>query len=113
MLEPTGFCSTGLVKPNATWEKMKLIELVRDLDTLDERSTIYVSPPWSDASEAIVAYEPEAGGTPSEATRLNLEYFLEVFVARIFMEEWTANRDTRPTIQQMCTRLIEYAANDT
>jgi hypothetical protein len=91
---------------------MKLIELVRDLDTLDERSIIYASSPWSEASEAIVGYEPEAGRTPSDAAPLNLEYFLEVFVARTFIEDWTANCDTRPTIQQTCARLIDYATND-
>lgn len=58
---------------------MKLIELVRDLDALDERSTIYASQPWSDTSEAIAAYEREAVGMPAEAERLKLTYFLEVF----------------------------------
>ena len=91
---------------------MKLITVVRDLDTLNERSTIYASVPWSETSEAIVAYEPEAGGMPANAERLNLKYFLEVFVARDFIESWTANCDTQPTLQQKCTRLIEYAAND-
>ena len=84
---------------------MKLIELVRDLDTLDERSTIYASRPWSDTSEAIAAYELEAGGMPPEAERLNLKYFLEVFIGRNFIEDWTANCDTQPTLQQKCARL--------
>jgi hypothetical protein len=47
-----------------------------------------------------VAYEPEAGGGPANAERLNLKYFLEVFVARDFIESWTANCDTQPTLQQ-------------
>ena len=46
------------------------------------------------------------------AERLNLKYFLEVFIARDFIESWTANCDTQPTLQQKCARLIEYAAND-
>jgi hypothetical protein len=94
------------------WQRMKLIELVWDLNTLDKRSTTYASRPWSDTSEAIVAYEPDAGRMPSGAERLNLKYFLEVFIARNFIEDWTANCETRPTIQQMCAKLIEYAAND-
>jgi len=91
---------------------MKLIELVRNLDTLDRRNTIYASRPWSDTSEAIVAYEPEAGGMPLEAERLNLKYFLEVFIARNFIEDYTANCDTQPTLQQKCARLIAYAVSD-
>jgi hypothetical protein len=51
------------------------------------------SRPWSDTSEAIVAYEPNAGRMPSGAERLNLKYFLEVFIARNFIEDWTANCD--------------------
>jgi hypothetical protein len=94
-------------------QKMKLIELVRDLDALDERSTIYASQPWAETSEAIVAYEPEAGGMPAEAQPLGLKYFLEVFIARDFIKGWAANCDTQPTLQQKCARLIAYAVSDT
>jgi hypothetical protein len=91
---------------------MKFIELIRNLDALNEQSTIYASQPWSDASEAIAAYEPEAGGIPAEAERLGLKYFLEVFIARNLIKDWTANCDTPSTTQRTCARLIEYAAND-
>ena len=93
-------------------QKMKLIELIRDLDALDEQCTIYASQPWTETSEAIAAHEPEAGGTPNEAERLGLKYFLEVFIAREFIEGWMANYDTQPTLRQKCARLIEYATND-
>jgi hypothetical protein len=43
---------------------MKLIELIRDLESLDEEDTIYAAEPWNDDSEAIVAREPDAGGLP-------------------------------------------------
>ena len=66
----------------------------------------------TEASEAIVAYETEAGGLPTETEQLGLEYFLEVFIARGFIEDWTANREPQPTLQQKCARLIDYAAND-
>ena len=81
---------------------MKLIELVRDLAALDERSTMYASQPWSESSEAIAAYEPEEGGMPGEAEQANSKYFLEVFVARDFIEGWIANLDAQPTLQQKC-----------
>jgi hypothetical protein len=93
-------------------QEMKLIELVRDLNAVDERSAIYASQPWAETSEAIVAHEPEAGGMPAEAERLGLKYFLEVFIARDFIEDWAANCDTQPTLQQKSARLIEYAAID-
>jgi len=47
-----------------------------------------------------------------EAEWLNLKYFLEVFIARNFIEDWTANCDAQPTSQQKCARLIAYAFSD-
>jgi hypothetical protein len=91
---------------------MKLIEAIRDLNILDEEGTIYASQPWTEDSEAIVAHEPESGGLPDEAEQLGLIYFLEVFIARDFVESWMASLDAQPTLQQKCARLIQYAATD-
>ncbi len=91
---------------------MKLIEAIRDLDSLDEEGTIYASPPWAEKSEAIVAHQPETSGLPIEAERLGLTYFLEVFIARDFVESWMANLDAQPTLKEKCARLIQYAATD-
>ncbi len=91
---------------------MKLIELIRDLESLDEEDTIYAAEPWNDDSEAIVAREPDAGGLPPEAERKGLKYFLEVFVARDFAADWSSELGARPSVQQKCARLIEYAATD-
>jgi hypothetical protein len=49
---------------------------------------------------------------PPEAEWLNLKYFLEVFIARNFIEDWTANCDAQPTLQQKCARLIAYSVSD-
>jgi len=91
---------------------MKLLDAIRDLDPLDRESTIYAAKPWTESSEAIVAREPESGGTPNEAERFGLKYFIEVFVARDFLEGWLGNLDAPPTLQQKCARLIKYAATD-
>jgi hypothetical protein len=63
-------------------------------------------------SEAVVAHEPASGGLPAEAERLDLNYFLEVFIARDSVDDWMARLDTQPALQQKYARLIEYAAND-
>jgi hypothetical protein len=91
---------------------MKLIEAIRELESLDEGNTIYAEVPWTSNSEVITASEPEAGGLPLEAQKLGLRYFLEVFVAREFLEGWLSNLDAQPTLQQKCERLISYAMND-
>jgi len=91
---------------------MTLFEAIRDLDSLPEENTIYASEPWTADSQAIIAYEPDTGGLPVEAQELGLEYFLEVFIAREFLEGWIRSLDAEPTLQQKCERLIQYAIND-
>lgn len=91
---------------------MTLIESVRDLDALDSESTIYAAEPWTENSKVIVAPEPASGGLPPEAEKLGLKYFLEVFIARDFIEDWKANLDAEPTLQQKCARLVKYAITD-
>jgi hypothetical protein len=91
---------------------MTLIEVINNLETLDQESTIYASEPWTEDSTALIATEPEEGGIPSNAAKLGLKYFLEVFVARDFIEDWMASLDAKPTPQEKCSRLIQYAVKD-
>lgn len=91
---------------------MSLFEVIRDLDSFDEGATIYAREPWTKDSRAIVVPEPDTGGVPVEAAEANLEYFLEVSIAREFFEGWTANSDSEPSPLQKCERLITYAMTD-
>jgi hypothetical protein len=91
---------------------MRLVDAVQRLDLLDEEATIYAAAPWTGESEAIVAREPDGQLLPHEAIVRGLTYFLEVIVARDFLEDWSAGLDTGPTLQQKCERLIAYATND-
>lgn len=91
---------------------MTLIEIIRDLEALDGESTIYAAAPWIENSNAIVASEAQGGGLPTEAAQLGLKYFLEVFIAREFLEDWSTSLQAEPTLQEKCARLIQYAIND-
>lgn len=91
---------------------MKLIEAVEQLDALDQESTIYASEPWTSESNALVALEPSDGGLPPAAEAVGLKYFLEVFIAREFIEGWLASLGAEPTLREKCSRLIQYAVND-
>jgi hypothetical protein len=91
---------------------MKLLEVIRDLETLDEESTIYTAEPWTEDSEVVVLREPDSGGLPAEAERRDLKYFLEVLIARDFAADWASHLSTQPSLQQKCTRLIKYATTD-
>ena len=91
---------------------MTLLEAIRDLEALDDESTMYAAEPWTENSETIVAREPESGGLPGEAEKLHLAYFLEVFIARDLLEGWATNLGVEPTVREKCARLIQYAIND-
>ena len=91
---------------------MTLIDAIRVLYSLPEEETIYAKPPWVDGSLVIVAPEPPSGGVPTEAGQLGLTYFLEVGIARDFIDGWRSNLGAKPTLQQTCSRLIQYAVTD-
>ena len=89
---------------------MNLIDVVQQLATLDSEQTIYARLPWSPLSEAKVALE---GSEEEKKIRAEgLSYFLEIFVARDFTDDWRKKQMRAPTVDQSCSRLIEYATND-
>ena len=63
-------------------------------------------------SQAVIALEPDDGSLPADIQRLGLKYFLEVFLAREFLEGWVASLKSKPTPQEKCSRLIQYAVAD-
>jgi len=89
---------------------MTLIEAIGNLEKHDAEATIYATEPWRAESQAVVAFEPEEGGVPAEAE--NLSYFLEVFIAREFLEDWELTLESPSRLQERCARLIQYAIND-
>ncbi|PTB88924.1 hypothetical protein C9928_05210 [Pseudidiomarina aestuarii] len=91
---------------------MNLEQVVCSFHDLDENLTIYVKAPWSFSSDAIVEVEPVDGLVPPHAKHLGFEYFLEVFIARDFLEGWIGSLGIRPTNRELTERLIRYAAND-
>jgi len=65
--------------------------------------------PWTCDSEAIVAHEPEEGGLPPEAEAVGAVYFLEVFIARDFLEDWVSAECREVSDWEKCERLIQFA----
>jgi hypothetical protein len=91
---------------------MNLAEVFDRLHEFDHEGTIYAREPWCPTSEAIVATEPASGGLPESARRRALAYFLEVFVAREFLDDWVSSSSTPPTPEEQVQRLIHYAVYD-
>ncbi|OSM93880.1 MULTISPECIES: hypothetical protein [Lonsdalea] len=92
--------------------EMTLCEIINQINSFDHDETIYVKQPWRPDSEAIVAAEPMDGKIPDEAAKINAEYFLEIFLAKEFLEGWLSNLNNNPSWQEQCFRLIEYAETD-
>lgn len=91
---------------------IRLGDVIGGLFEFDSQDTIYASEPWTDQSKAIVVREPDAGGLPPEASSAGMKYFLEVNVAREFIEDWLASLDEKPTSLAVCRRVVDYAIND-
>jgi hypothetical protein len=90
----------------------RLGDVIDRLSEFDCEDTIYASEPWTEESEAMVTRDPDAGGLPIEVSDAGLKYFLEVSVARDFVEDWLASLDDQPTPPAVCQRVIGYAIND-
>ena len=91
---------------------MTLYDIIIQLDSFNDESTIYVKHPWTPESEAVVAMESDDGSAPTEAGKINAQYFLEIFLVREFLERWLSNSNDHPTELAKCLRLISYAEND-
>jgi len=79
---------------------------------LDENGTIYAAEPWEENSAAIIVHEPTSGSSPAAAAEVGLRYFLEVSVAREFLEDWVGSLDSEPTLRAKVERLTQYAIDD-
>jgi hypothetical protein len=86
---------------------MKLIQVIESVDDANEDETIYAVEPWSCDSEAAVALEPDDGGLPVAVANRGMRYFLEVSIAKEFLESLD-----QTTSQAKCERLIQYALTD-
>lgn len=105
--------SAGIRTLSGAWGKqMTLFEAVEGLDSLDDDSTIYAAEPWTGTSHAITLSEPNERVRAQQAAKLGLRYFLEVSIAREFLDGWATNFAQPPSPQEKCLRLIKYATND-
>ena len=89
---------------------MTLIEAVKQLAELDGGCTIYARSPWASSTEAKLAVE--GSDEEKKAKSEGLGYFLEVSIAREFLDDWRLTQKKPPTVEQSCARLVEYATND-
>jgi hypothetical protein len=88
-----------------------LADTVRQLNNLKASDTIYVAHPWGPSSIAVIVREPKDGSVPAEARQQVCRFFLDVVVARAFLIGWRSVLDREPTVEEICTRLIDLAGD--
>ena len=89
-----------------------MLEVVKNLEKADLEDTIYAVDPWTESSEAVLLREDPIGSIPAPARDFGMSYFIEVAIAKEFLEDWAASQPTTPTEKEKCARLIRYAKND-
>jgi len=89
-----------------------LIEIVRNLDTLDPAGMIFAATPWTEKSSAIVVADTGELTMRLTVEGVALEYVLAVFIAREFLDGWQEATGLDFTEEEKCAGLIEYAIND-
>jgi len=89
---------------------MTLREAIRDLTLLDPDGVICASEPFTEESRVEVAPMPESGRVSELES--GLKYFLEVSIAREFLDDWVVGSAKEPTLSEKCSRLIYYAIFD-
>ena len=86
---------------------MDLLNALANLDHFDSEATLYAAEPWSFSSPIMVVSNPPDAAEPIVQDGAAYAYFLEVFIAREFIEDFG-----NPDLQASCDRLISYAIND-
>ena len=89
---------------------MKLIDIIKQLESFDEEQTIFLdrSGELSSESSGVVVWMPEDDSTPGEAT--GMKCFLEVWHAKEVIEGKASQRGMKnPSDGEKVELLIDYA----
>lgn len=92
---------------------MILKEAIYQLKTLEPEHTIWIEKgkKWEANSSVVVLPEKDQGGPPDDLS--GFEYFLEVFIAKEFIEDYLKGQELNDrNIIESTNRIIRYAIND-
>ena len=91
---------------------MRLEDLVRNINTIDENLIIFQEEKLNIDSEIALFDSEEVGNSVVINTKAEYHYLLEVFIAREFINDWLETMSVQPTDKEIASRLFEYAIND-
>jgi hypothetical protein len=98
----------GRVRESGAPISTTLLDVIQSLDNYDEGDTIFAGRPWTLRSNAVVRGEDRL----KAAIRGEMDYFLEIAIAREFLQGWIRTQSEIPTAEQICARIIQYAERD-
>lgn len=98
------------MKGQATPQTTTLLDMARNLLALDSELTIYAVEPWTPASAAMLAEQEDDQGRSAAAAREGMRYFIEVFIAQDFLEQWI--KEQKPSVDEICKNLIHCALDE-
>ena len=90
---------------------MTLEYLVANIDEFDEELVIFQKDELSIDSD-IVLFEQDDDNTVRIKDGIKYIYFLELFLAKEFIEDWTNGLDLKPNTREIALRLLQYAIYD-
>ncbi|GAB3504498.1 hypothetical protein [Emticicia fontis] len=91
---------------------MKLIDLIKDIDSVDENFIIFQEDLDNRDSDIILSPIDENDGVIKEEAGRKYHYLIEVFLVKDFIEAWKANINNNPDFEEVTKRLHDYAIND-
>ena len=91
---------------------MKLVDLVNTINSVDEESIIFQEDRDFFDSNIILSFAEEGDGGIKQKEGRKYYYLIEVFLAKEFIDDWTASLDYKPAADEIAKRLYDYAIND-
>ncbi|SDD43761.1 hypothetical protein [Niabella drilacis] len=91
---------------------MKLTDLIKDIENIDEEAIIFQEDRENPNSDIILSFAEEGDEGVKEVEGRKYYYLIEVFLAKEFVEDWAASLGHEPTLEEKVKRLYDYAIND-
>jgi len=91
---------------------MKLIDLVKNIQSIDQESVIFQEHLENVNADIIISHAEEGDEGVKEYAGKKYYYLIEVFLAKDFIEDWLTNLDYIPSQEAIAQRLHEYAVKD-
>jgi len=91
---------------------MKLTDLIKDIESIDQEAIIFQEDRGNPNSDIILSFVEEGDEGIKEEAGRKYYYLIEVFLAKEFVEDWETSLDYEPSIEEKAKRLYDYAIND-